>query len=75
MDDLRQMNHRLEILSSLGIAVEESDQNSASPSTIPESDPVAQTVGWTLLDAQSGWKPCPIGVYYHRRGMCEDVPM
>ena len=75
MEDLGQMNCRLEVLSSLDITMEESDQNSASRSTTPTSDPVAQTVDWTLLYAQSSWKPCPIGVCYHRREVCEDVPV
>ncbi|KAL4080056.1 Las1-like-domain-containing protein [Scleroderma yunnanense] len=73
-DDLAQMNRRLEMLSSYDIAMKESERL-APPSTAPVDSPVAQTIGWTLLDAQSGWKPCPIGVYYHRQGVCEDVPM
>jgi len=75
MDDLAQMNRRLEILSSYDIAMEESDQNSVAATASLENPSVAQTGGWTLLDAQSGWEPCPIGFYYHRRGVCEDVPM
>ncbi|KAI6129295.1 Las1-like-domain-containing protein [Pisolithus croceorrhizus] len=73
---LAQMNHRLEILSSFDIAMEDEDEiNTVSPGVKHTSLPVAQFTGWTLLDAKSGWNPCPIGVYYQRRGVVEDVPM
>lgn len=73
---LAQMDHRLEVLSSADIAMEDEDEiSAASPGVNHTSLPLAQFMGWTLLDARSGWKPCPMGVYYQRRGVVEDVSM
>ncbi|KAI6044526.1 Las1-like-domain-containing protein [Pisolithus marmoratus] len=74
--DLAQMDYRLEILSSFDIAMEGEGEISPTSSSVNRMNPPAtQFGGWTLLDARSGWKPCPIGVYYQKKGVVEDVPM
>lgn len=76
LSDLAQMDHRLEILSSFDITMEdEGEIDPVSPNVNRTNLPEAQSPGWTLLDVRSGWKSCPIGVYYQKRGVVEDVPM
>ncbi|KAG0699715.1 Las1-like-domain-containing protein [Suillus ampliporus] len=62
--DLTVMNERLQSLMSLD---DESQEYMTNPDSAPTTSLPAQgpeTGGWRLLDHQSGWKSCPIGVYF-----------
>ncbi|KAG1749642.1 Las1-like-domain-containing protein [Suillus paluster] len=58
--DLTVMNERLQSLISLDDESQE-HMTSASTTSLPAQGP--ETSGWKLLDHQSSWKSCPIGVY------------
>ncbi|KIJ68797.1 hypothetical protein HYDPIDRAFT_82630 [Hydnomerulius pinastri MD-312] len=67
--DLAKMDERLQILLSSDIQMAETDVEDSRTSHHDSQWPQAsRTTGWTLLDTQSNWKPCPIGVYYSKAG-------
>ncbi|OAX43619.1 Las1-domain-containing protein [Rhizopogon vinicolor AM-OR11-026] len=65
--DLTVMNERLHSLMSFGDDSQEhmDDSDALATTSLPVSD--RQTGGWTLLDNQSCWKSCPIGIYHSSR--------
>ncbi|KAF9229712.1 Las1-domain-containing protein [Gyrodon lividus] len=65
--DLEKMDERLQTLMSYDMEMAEPYMGSSMPSERGSTKPQASLVaGWTLLDAHSNWKSCPIGVYYSK---------
>ncbi|KAF8845460.1 Las1-domain-containing protein [Paxillus ammoniavirescens] len=65
--DLARMNERLQTLMSYDIEIAEPHMGGSMPSEKGSMKPQASLAsGWTLLDAHSNWKSCPIGVYYSK---------
>ncbi|KAG1908488.1 Las1-like-domain-containing protein [Suillus fuscotomentosus] len=67
--DLTVMNERLHSLMSLDGECQKStnDPDSAPTTLLPVQG--ANIGGWRLLDHHSGWKSCPIGIYYSNHAM------
>ncbi|KAG2160136.1 Las1-like-domain-containing protein [Suillus bovinus] len=63
--DLTVMNERLHSLMSLDDECQKytNDSESAPTTSLPPAQS-SNMGGWRLLDHHSGWKSCPIGVYY-----------
>ena len=61
------MNERLHSLMSLNDVSQEHMNGSDTPHTLSLPVSGRETGGWTLLDSQSGWKSCPIGIYHPSR--------
>ncbi|KAJ7275427.1 Las1-like-domain-containing protein [Mycena haematopus] len=59
-DDISVMNERLATL--LGVPESNVEEPPARPDAVEMSD-TEFAAGWRLLDANSSWKACPIGVY------------
>lgn len=67
-DDLTVMNERLHSLMSLdGESQKYINEPDSAPTTALLPAQGSDIGGWKLLDHHSGWKSCPIGVYYPNR--------
>ncbi|KAK7058357.1 rRNA-processing protein las1 [Paramarasmius palmivorus] len=61
-DDIVVMNERLDALLSVGGSLSEDETTSVTH----DKPSIISALGWSLLDEASGWKPCPLGVYYDK---------
>ncbi|ESK98245.1 hypothetical protein Moror_292 [Moniliophthora roreri MCA 2997] len=61
-EDVVIMNERLDALLSVASPLPELE----SESVTPDKSSTILAPGWLLLDESSGWRPCPIGVYYDK---------
>lgn len=61
-DNISVMEERLKVLFS--VTPEQSDtHHTTTPTPLSESTSRISAPGWKLLEPNSGWKPCPIGVH------------